>query len=93
METPQGDAGKVQTAVSNLTANGVKYTPRGSVSDSHVFNEQDGLRAEGHIAIESVVRDTGCGNLLEKPESLFREFERVDSSSHHKPGTRPRLGV
>jgi len=69
------------------------YTQRGSISDSHVFDEQDGLRAEGHVAIESVVSDTGCGNPPEKPEGIFREFERVDSSTHHRPGTRPGLGV
>jgi len=52
-----------------------------------------GLRAEGHAAIESVVSDTGYGNPPEKPESIFREFEQVGSSTHHRPGTRLGLGV
>jgi len=96
-DTPRyviGDARKVKTAVSNLTANAVKYTTRGSVTvTAHVFNEPDGLRAEGHVAIEIVVSDTGCGIPPEKLESIFREFEQVDSSAHHKQGARPGLGT
>ncbi len=89
-----GDARKVRTAVANLTANAVKYTARGSVAVSaYVFDEPDGLRAEGHVAIEIVVSDTGCGIPPERLESIFREFEQVDSSAHHRPGTRAGLGM
>lgn len=89
-----GDARKIKTTVSNLTANAVKYTVQGSVTvTAHVFDEPDGLRAEGHVAIEIVVSDTGCGIPPEKLESIFREFEQVDSSAHPKPGTRPGLGM
>lgn len=88
-----GDARKIKTAVSNLTANAVKYTAHGSVAvTAHVFDEPDGLRAEGHVAIEIVVSDTGCGIPPEKLESIFREFEQVDSA-HHGPGTRQGLGM
>lgn len=59
---------------------------------AHVFDEPDGLRAEGHVAIEIVVSDTGCGIPPEKLESIFREFEQVDSA-HHGPGTRQGLGM
>jgi len=57
-----------------------------------IFHELDGLRAEGHAAIESVVSDTGYGNPPEEPESIFREFEQVGLDS---PQTRNeiRLGV
>lgn len=96
-DTPRyviGDARKIKAAVSNLTANAVKYTVQGSVTvTAHVFNEPDGLRAEGHVAIEIVVSDTGCGIPSEKLESIFREFEQVDSSAHPRPGTRPGLGI
>jgi signal transduction histidine kinase len=60
---------------------------------AHIFDEPDGLRAEGHLAIGIVVSDTGCGIPPEKPESIFKEFEQVDSSAHHRPGTRLGLGV
>lgn len=80
--------------MANLTANAVKYTAQGSVTVmAHVFDEPDGLRAEGHVAIEIVVSDTGCGIPPEKLESIFRQFEQVDSDAHPKPGTRPGLGM
>jgi len=65
--------GKVKTCVSNLTVNALKYTPRGSVTvTAPIFHELGDLHAEGHAAIESVVRDTGCGNPPEKPGITFR---------------------
>jgi len=60
---------------------------------AHIFDEQDGLYAEGHAIIEIVVSDTGCGIPPEKLESGFREFEQVTSSAHHRPGTRSGLIV
>jgi len=60
---------------------------------SHIFDEQDGLYAEGHATIEIVVNDTGCGIPPEKLEGVFREFEQITSSAHHRPGTRPGLVV
>ena len=89
-----GDSRKIKTTVSNLTANAVKYTAQGSVAVTvHVFDEPDGLRDEGHVAIEIIVSDTGYGIPPEKPESIFREFEQVDSTTHPKPGARPGLGT
>lgn len=96
-ETPRyvvGDARKIKAAVSNLTANAVKYTAQGSVTvTAHVFDEPYGLRAEGYVAIEIVVSDTGCGIPPEKLESIFRDIEQVDSSAHPKPGSKPGLGM
>ena len=60
---------------------------------AHIFDEQDRLYTEGHATIEIVVSDTGCGIPPEKLESIFREFEQVTSSGHHRPGTRPGLVV
>jgi signal transduction histidine kinase len=40
----------------------VKYTTEGSVSvTAHTFEEPDGLRPLGNVAVEIVVSDTGCG--------------------------------
>jgi len=45
-----------------LTGTAVKYTQQGSVSvTAHTFEEPDGLRALGNVAVEIVVSDTGCG--------------------------------
>lgn len=63
--------------------------PRGAVTvTAHVFDEPDGLRAEGHVAVEIVVSDTGCGIPPGKLESIVGEFKQVNSSAHPKPGTR-----
>ncbi len=84
-----GDARKIRTLVANLTANALKYTAQGSilVSCRH-FEEPMGLRDTGDIAVEVVVADTGCGIPTEKLESIFREFEQVESAPPrtHSPG-------
>ena len=55
------------------------------------FEEPTGLRHGGDVAVEIVVSDTGCGIPTEKLESIFREFEQVESAPPrtHSPG----LGV
>ncbi|THH10468.1 hypothetical protein EW145_g1296 [Phellinidium pouzarii] len=85
-----GDAKKIRTVVANLTANAVKYTTEGTVTVScHRFKEPRGLRNLKEIAVEIVVGDTGCGIESEKLESIFREFEQVESAiprSSNLPG-------
>jgi len=89
-----GDARKVETVVPNPIAYAAKHTPYESVTvTAHVFDKPGGRRAEGHVVVEVVISDTGCGIPPEKPESIFGECEQVDSSAHHRTGTRPGLGV
>ncbi|KZT12155.1 uncharacterized protein LAESUDRAFT_720129 [Laetiporus sulphureus 93-53] len=77
-----GDARKIRTVVSNLTANALKYTQRGSISvQCHTYDEPVGLRDAQNVAVEIVVSDTGCGIPAEKLECIFREFEQVESAS------------
>ncbi|KAF8839543.1 hypothetical protein BDN67DRAFT_748905 [Paxillus ammoniavirescens] len=76
-----GDITKVKTVIANLTANALKYTTKGSVSvECHIQNEPAGLREPSQTAVEIVVSDTGCGIPNDKLESIFREFEQVESS-------------
>ncbi|TDL22224.1 hypothetical protein BD410DRAFT_788955 [Rickenella mellea] len=76
-----GDAKKIRTVVANLTANAVKYTTDGTITVScHRFKEPRGLRDPHQVAVEIVVADTGCGIESSKLESIFREFEQVESS-------------
>lgn len=42
------------------------------------FDEPDGLRNAGNVAVEIIVSDTGCGISSDKLESIFREFEQVE---------------
>ncbi|GJE97693.1 histidine kinase-like protein [Phanerochaete sordida] len=75
-----GDAKKTRTVVANLTANAVKYTQEGTVTvECRAFEEPAGLRNSGNIAVEIVVSDTGCGMSPDKLESIFREFEQVET--------------
>ncbi|KEP47962.1 putative phytochrome-like histidine kinase [Rhizoctonia solani 123E] len=76
-----GDSKKIRTVVSNLTANAVKYTESGQISvECRRFKEPIGLRDSKEVAVEIVVADTGCGISSAKLESIFREFEQVESS-------------
>ena len=67
----------------------VKYTSEGEISvQCRAFEEPLGVQASDNIAIELVVADTGCGITSDKLESIFREFEQVESTSPrtHSPG-------
>ncbi|KAG8767835.1 Light-sensor Protein kinase [Ceratobasidium sp. 428] len=76
-----GDSKKIRTVVSNLTANAVKYTETGQITvECRRFKEPVGLRDSKEVAVEIVVADTGCGISTTKLESIFREFEQVESS-------------
>ncbi|CAE6456623.1 unnamed protein product, partial [Rhizoctonia solani] len=76
-----GDSKKIRTVVSNLTANAVKYTETGQINvECRRFKEPIGLRDSKEVAVEIVVADTGCGISSVKLESIFREFEQVESS-------------
>ncbi|ELU37660.1 phytochrome-like protein [Rhizoctonia solani AG-1 IA] len=76
-----GDSKKIRTVVSNLTANAVKYTETGQINvECRRFKEPIGLRDSKEVAVEIVVADTGCGISSAKLESIFREFEQVESS-------------
>jgi hypothetical protein len=58
----------------------VKYTDEGSITvEARAFDEPHGLRDADGIAVEIVVADTGCGISSSKLESIFREFEQVES--------------
>lgn len=70
----------------------VKYTMEGQVTVScQEFKEPRGLRNQKEIAVEISVTDTGCGIQGSKLESLFREFERAESSTN-QPSDSPGLG-
>ncbi|KAI0683048.1 hypothetical protein C8Q76DRAFT_804212 [Earliella scabrosa] len=84
-----GDSRKIRTVVANLTANALKYTMQGYISVTcESYEEPTGLRDTGDIAVEIVVSDTGCGIPTDKLESIFREFEQVESAPTrtHSPG-------
>lgn len=71
----------------------VKYTNKGGITIRSVtFQEPEGLRDERQTAVEIVVEDTGCGIASSKLESIFREFEQVESAEP-KTSTEPGVGT
>ena len=74
-----------------LIVSPVKYTERGTISlRCATYGEPDGLRKANSTAVEITVADTGCGIAAAKLESIFREFEQVESS---EPKTSSEPGV
>ena len=74
-----GAAGELQSAVSNLVSNGVRYTPTGGTVEVQVRRgENDGL--------ELAVRDTGPGIGQEHLPRLTERFYRVDRSRSRESG-------
>lgn len=71
-----GDPGRLRQLVTNLLGNAVKFTEKG-----HILVDVSGKR-RGEVAdIIITVADTGCGIPPKKLQSIFEEFEQVDSSA------------
>jgi hypothetical protein len=73
----------------------VKYTQQGTINVScRAFNEPEGVRNSKQVAVEITVGDTGCGIPANKLESIFREFEQVESAQPKTTrSTTPGLGL
>lgn len=78
-----GDKNRIRQVVTNTVTNSVKYTEEGQihVSVRKVPNrDMQGILPEGcSMSVEIVVSDTGSGIPREKLETIFREFEQVES--------------
>ena len=60
----------------------MKYSAHGKIAvECRSREEPEGLPLGGSVAVEIVVADTGCGISPEKLESIFREFEQVESAA------------
>jgi two-component system sensor histidine kinase RpfC len=72
-----GDPSHLQHVLGNLVNNALKFTPKGGVT----------LRVEPSAAgVRFEVVDTGIGIPLEKQETLFERFVRVDESATRRYG-------
>jgi len=74
-----GEARELQSAVSNLVSNAVRYTPAGG--SIHVSVDQG---VEGNLLV--AVRDTGAGIAAEHLPRLTERFYRVDRSRSRESG-------
>jgi two-component system, OmpR family, phosphate regulon sensor histidine kinase PhoR len=73
-----GAASELQSAVSNLVSNAVRYTPAGGVVEVQVSGKNGG--------VELSVRDTGPGIAPEHLPRLTERFYRVDRSRSRETG-------
>ena len=73
-----GDEVRVRQVITNVLANAVKYTNKGSVRFSVRQEKAAGEGAERAIRLIVAVRDTGIGIKQEDVGRLFTKFERVD---------------
>ncbi|WRT63488.1 uncharacterized protein IL334_000393 [Kwoniella shivajii] len=81
-----GDSRKIKTVISNLVANSVKYTEKGFIEvycGLQQPNSSDGGRSQdivrsGHLPIEIVISDSGCGIPTDKLEAMFVTLEGAD---------------
>ena len=76
----QADPGKLKQVLLNLLSNAIKFTQEGSIT---VSLETD---AETNYPTQIKVRDSGIGIPEDRIESIFEEFQQVDSSTARKYG-------
>jgi light-regulated signal transduction histidine kinase (bacteriophytochrome) len=70
-----GDQRKVRQAITNITANAIKYTSQGEVKvEMYVLRQE-----EGKVEVEVVIEDTGAGMNPRELDSLFTDLEQVQS--------------
>jgi two-component system phosphate regulon sensor histidine kinase PhoR len=74
-----GNAAELQSALSNLVVNAVRYTPTGGSIDVHWVGAEDGWAA-------LCVTDTGIGIAREHLPRLTERFYRVDGSRSRDTG-------
>ena len=68
-----GDQRKVRQSVSNVVANAIQKTSKGSVMVIVSLSS----RTNDHANVEVAVQDTGCGMSARKLDALFRDLEQV----------------
>ena len=74
-----GEPHELQSALSNLVSNAVRYTPQGGRIEVHTF-----LSADGNLNLQ--VKDTGPGIAPEHLPRLTERFYRVDRSRSRESG-------
>ena len=77
-----GDAGRIRQVVTNLVANGVKFTHKGRV----LVSVQCDTAKLNHAGLRITVADTGIGIPPEKIGMLFEKFTQADTSTTRRYG-------
>jgi two-component system, sensor histidine kinase len=87
-----GDPTRLKQVLVNLVWNGIKFTPKGSVSvtvnrcapEDHAGKDYAGKNKRGRFRFE--VRDTGIGVAADRQAILFQAFSQADSSMTRQYG-------
>jgi signal transduction histidine kinase len=77
-----GDAEQLESALSRIVSNALKYTPDGgqvSVT-AHLLGKSE---SEGKSFVEIVVTDTGVGIALDKQKTIFEMFNTASNIALH----------
>jgi two-component system phosphate regulon sensor histidine kinase PhoR len=74
-----GEQREIQSALSNLVSNAIRYTPQGGRIEVHAF-----ISTDGNLNLQ--VKDTGPGILPEHLPRLTERFYRVDRSRSRESG-------
>lgn len=80
-KTVIGDARKIKTVIANLVANSVKYTAQGFIELRIGLNDDEidrGVVKAGHLALEIVISDSGCGIPTDKLQRMFVTLEGAE---------------
>jgi len=77
-----GDAGRIRQVLTNLLANGVKFTQKGHVLVSVQCDDAN----LNHAIMRITVADTGIGIPADKIGILFEKFSQADSSTTRRYG-------
>ncbi|KAK0851566.1 hypothetical protein LTS02_012722 [Friedmanniomyces endolithicus] len=77
-----GDQRRVRQAISNIAANAIQHTSKGSVRIEMYLASREGT----HVDVEISVEDTGVGMNAKKLDALFRELEQVQSEGDESAG-------
>lgn len=77
-----GDPGRLRQVLTNLTANSIKFTQKGSVRLSLSMDDE----GSDALTAKFVVADTGIGIAEEKQPGLFHPFTQADSSTARRFG-------
>ncbi len=78
----QGDPGRLQQILMNLTTNAIKFTERGQVVVRATKDED----SDDDVTVRFTVSDTGIGIPRDRHHRLFQSFSQVDASTTRKHG-------